>query len=356
MSVKRSHSVSATSSASGSKPGVIPVKEALFYRYNNGELHCVLCPHNCMITAGQTGRCGVRKRTGDKLYALTYATHASLAVDPIEKKPLYHFYPGKGILSTGTYGCNFICRHCQNWEISQVKDKHKLETIRILTGEQIVELAKQERSVGVAYTYNEPLINYEWLFEMSKLVHKAGMVNVVVTNGFINKEPLSCLAEQIDAANVDLKAFSEGFYRKICGGALKPVLNSIESMLSSGIHVELTTLLIPGHNDSAEEIVQLVNWIARLDKAIPLHFSRYFPKYKMDIPVTDEETLIRAYDIAKTRLDYVYLGNYGDDKYGNTYCPGCKALLISRVGYEIEVKGLTGKKCTSCGYEVNLII
>lgn len=327
------------------------MKEASFYtRQENSTVQCRLCPHNCIIEPKKTGICRVRKNEGGTLNSLAYGKITSLNLDPIEKKPLYHFYPGSMILSAGSFGCNFRCSFCQNWEISQAGFGDV--PVRDLAPASALRTVKESNSIGLAYTYNEPLMNYEWLLETSKLLHKENLKNVLVTNGYINPEPLKELLPVIDAANIDLKSFSNRFYKKLCAGKLEPVLKTIETMVKSGKHVELTTLLIPGENDSSPEIVMLADWIAALDNRIPLHFSRYFPTYKMEVKPTGMDSLINAYALARKKLKYVYLVNVNEQEYNNTYCPSCGTAVIEREGYNVKH---SGSKCSKCGASCDII-
>lgn len=280
--------------------------EARYYeKLDNKRAHCHLCPNECVISAGARGACGVRTNKDGILYTEVYNKTTGIALDPIEKKPLYHYHPGKNILSIGTKGCNLHCDFCQNWHISQEIDGPTQE----ITSEQVVEKARSLGSFGIAYTYNEPFIWYEFVLDTAKLAKQNGLKNVLVTNGYVNMEPLEGMLPFIDAMNIDLKSFNENFYRKICKGALRPVLDVIKRSVKS-CHVELTTLIIPTLNDSETEIRNLVNWI--YDNGgpnVPLHFSRYFPCYEMTIPPTPVETLKTAERIAKEKLKYVYIGN-----------------------------------------------
>lgn len=282
------------------------MKEALFYEAkDNLKVHCHLCPHNCIIAEGRIGLCGVRKNSQGKLYSLNYGEITSLNLDPIEKKPLYHFHPGKFILSIGTKGCNLSCPFCQNWTIS----KDLSVATQKVTSEFIVERAKKIDSFGIAYTYNEPFIWYEFVLDTAKLAKKEGLENVLVTNGYINPEPLGEILPLIDAMNIDLKSIEEKFYINICAGKLSPVLETIKQS-SRFCHIELTNLIIPTLNDSEENFTKLVDWIyENIGDSVPLHFSRYFPCYKLDLPPTPIPTLKKAEAIAKKKLKYVYLGN-----------------------------------------------
>jgi len=280
--------------------------EALYYeKLAAGKVHCRLCPHECVIAEGMKGNCGVRENKDGLLYSLVYGKTTGIALDPIEKKPLYHYHPGEYILSLGTKGCNFHCDFCQNWHISQVLDA----PTENITSEEAVKKAKALGSFGIAYTYNEPFIWYEFVLDTAKLARINDLENVLVTNGFVNMAPLEEMLPFIDAMNIDLKSINEDFYKKVCKGALKPVLEVIKRSARS-CHVELTTLLVPTLNDSDEEIKRLVDWVYdNLGSEIPLHFSRYFPCYKMTLPPTPIETLEKASIIAKEKLKHVYLGN-----------------------------------------------
>jgi pyruvate formate lyase activating enzyme len=329
------------------------MKEALFYdKEGKKNVRCRLCPHLCGIGPGKEGICGARKNFEGVLNSLTYNRAVSINLDPVEKKPLYHFYPGRSILSVGTTGCNFKCGFCQNWEISQAKFTD-ISTQEI-TKETAYEMALSSGSIGIAYTYNEPLVNYEWVLETSKYFRKKGLRNVLVTNGYINKEPWKELIKYIDAANIDVKSFKGEFYKNICAGDLQTVLDNVKVFAGEGRHVEITNLLIPGENDSYELIGELVDWIAGLSRDIPLHFSRYFPQYKMHAPATGMDVLERAYNIAKKKLNYVYLGNINGSKYSQTFCPECGQQLISREGYYTKVTGIKNGRCFSCNNPVNI--
>jgi pyruvate formate lyase activating enzyme len=271
-------------------------------------------------------------------------------MDPIEKKPLYHFYPGTMVLSLGTIGCNFTCVFCQNWTISQANIKDV--QVEELSPEKAIQLVLQNNSPGVCYTYSEPLIWYEYILDTAKLAKKNNLKNILVTNGFINREPLIKLLPFIDAINIDLKSFRNSFYQKYCKGNLSPVLRTIE-LSKEYCHIEITNLIIPGLNDSEQEIKEMVDWISSLSKYIPLHFSRYFPCYKMNISETPISTLYKARDIAQKKLKYVYVGNIRDEEANTTYCGNCKELLIKRMGYNIVNLGLDKNgKCKFCGEKV----
>jgi len=324
--------------------------EARHYKkLENGSVQCLLCPHLCLIAPGKKGLCRVRRNSSGMLEAMSYGQAVSLAMDPIEKKPLYHFYPGRRILSTGPNGCNLACSFCQNWEISQ----QDFPTEAVEPG-QLVELAVKKGSIGIAFTYTEPLIWFEYLMDVCPLARQAGLKTVLVTNGTISQEPLKELLPHIDAMNIDLKSMDEGFYRKICRGDLKTVLKTIELSRRS-CHIELTNLVIPGLNDSPRDMEALVDWVYRLDPLIPLHISRYFPRYKIDTRATPESTLKKYYNLARAKLKYVYVGNIQLEGTEDTYCPGCGQALIKRSGYRISLEGLNNQDCKKCGRRADII-
>jgi len=332
------------------------LKEALWYEKLEGKnVICRLCPHNCRIPPGKRGICGVRKNQGGTLVTENYGRAGAIAVDPIEKKPLYHFYPGTYVLSAGARGCNFKCRFCQNWELA-----HGEHTEMDVTPLGLINAAERYseyyKVIGIAYTYSEPLMWYEFVLDVSKLAKKTGLKNILVTNGFIEEEPLKELLPYIDAMNIDVKGFTDEFYRKIVRGDYGPVLRTAEIAKGSGCHVEITTLLIPGLNDSEDEIRMLVDWIAeKLGRETPLHFSRYFPNYELHLEPTPLETLRRARDIAREKLLYVYLGNVADGETSSTYCPYCRNIIIERTGYKVNCSGLVEGRCAECGENVDVV-
>lgn len=322
--------------------------EAMYYtKEKNNIVKCNLCPHNCTIKEGNRGICNVRENVHGTLISLNYGKHTCYAYDPIEKKPLYHFYPGREIFSIGSFGCNLDCDFCQNWEITHGKPLN----IEIEDSDLLI-LAKSNDSLGVAYTYNEPTISYEYVYHISKLVKEIGLKNVLITNGFIEEEPLREILPYIDAMNIDLKSMNRDFYSKICKGRLDPVLRTIE-IAKQYTHVEITTLIIEGVNSSEEEIEKLASWIGNIDRETPFHISKYFPNYKMHLPETSYETLIKTKNIAEKYLDYVYIGNiWGADN--NTYCPNCNYQLVNRQGL-VEIVGIKKSKCKNCGRDISII-
>ncbi len=325
------------------------MQKASFYsKLENQILKCELCPWFCILKPGQTGNCKVRSNENGVLVTHVFNKVAAFGIDPIEKKPLYHFYPGKNILSIGEVGCNLHCSFCQNHRISQCLAT-EFYGFQEITSEKLVEKALQiPQNIGIAYTYNEPFTFYEFMFETSKQVHLKGLKNVVVSNGYINPEPLKKILPFIDAFNIDLKAFTEDFYRKQTKGKMVPVLDALKIIAKSKAHLEITNLVIPGLNDDVTVFEEMVKWIAgELGPEIPLHLSRYFPQYEFVIPSTPAETLEKLFGLAKKQLRYVYLGNVNDEKHSSTFCPECGNLLISRNRYSISIQNLTKNSC--CG-------
>jgi len=273
-----------------------------------------------------------------------------MAIDPIEKKPLFHFHPGARILSIGSVGCNFRCEFCQNWHL--VLRQAPLEDLRI---EELVRSARRERSVGLAYTYNEPLIQFEFVLDCAKAFRAEGLKNVLVTNGYVRPDPLAELLPYVDAMNIDLKSMDPAFYQKTCGGDLEPVLATIRAA-ASATHVELTTLLYTGHNDADEQIRKVVDFLAETDPEIPLHLSRYFPQHRATAPPTPPERLVAAYRIARERLPYVYVGNFQLPGAEDTACPKCAAIVVRREGYHADTRGLSGARCAACGTTLRFVV
>ena len=317
------------------------------------KVQCELCPKLCLIEPGQSGECRVRVNIDGVLRTVVYGYPCSINVDPIEKKPLFHFLPGTKILSIATAGCNLHCKNCQNWQISQANPE---DTPAIhCPPESLVELTKRYKCPSLAYTYTEPIIYYEYTLDSAKLARQANIRNVLVTAGYINPEPWKKLLEYVDAANIDLKAITEEFYRDICSATLKPVQQALIIAKASGILVEVTNLIIPTLNDKPEQIRELCRWLkTNLGRETPLHFSGFYPQYQMKhLPSTSLGTLERAREIAISEgLDYVYIGNVRSREGENTYCPGCKALLIERKGYLILQNRLKYGRCPDCGREI----
>jgi pyruvate formate lyase activating enzyme len=350
---------------------------ALWEEYGDKEkkvVKCKICAHYCIIAPEMRGICKTRENFDGKLYSLVYNSCISRgSVDPVEKKPLYHFWPGSEAFSIATVGCNFHCKHCQNWEISQSspdidgniahfsqKDRDQLGArsfpLTVMSPEQVIKRTLRSGSKSIAYTYNEPTIWFEFIRDTALLAHKSDIKNILVTNGYSSIESNQEYIKFIDAANIDIKSFSNEFYKKIVGvPSLQPVLETAMFFKQNGIHLELTYLIIPTKNDSLEEITKMVDWmVANLGVDIPLHFSAYRPMYRLNQPQTSSQILFSAYEIAKKAgLHYVFIGNLVSDKGGNTYCPNCEELIIQRHGYHILNKNLTkNNTCKICGSEV----
>lgn len=332
------------------------MQQARYYREEVKQVRCLLCPTACLLKNGQTGNCGVRKAVDGDLYSTNYGYVAAAHWDPIEKKPLYHFYPGRSILSIGTYGCNFFCPFCQNWSLARGKPE---QSANIFSPQEILTALQKEggpeKTLGVAYTYNEPLVWYEFVFDTAQLLHKEGYKNVLVTNGYINSEPLSELLPFIDAMNIDMKAFNDTFYSKYCRGSRQAVIKTVE-MAVKNCHVELTCLLIPGLNDNADEQEEMARWLSNLNPDLVLHYSRYFPQYKLDLPPTEPQVMEEMLAVAKKYLHYVYLGNIDLPGSADTVCPHCGNLLIVRSGYRVQLTGLNGQYCQNCGNRIAITL
>ncbi len=330
------------------------MKEARFWEpLEGGKVRCTLCPRGCVIAPGQRGFCRVRANRDGVFYAVGYGETVSLAMDPMEKKPLYHFYPGSYILSLGCNGCNLACTFCQNWQISQTD----VPTTHV-SPRRLVDLAVKHGSIGLCFTYSEPLIWYEYILDAARLARPQGLKIVLVTNGIINPEPLDELLPWVDAMNVDLKSMRPEFYRKLClGPYLDTVLHTIGEAHRRGVWVEVTNLVIPGHNDSPEELRELVDWLAELSPSIPLHFSRFFPHYRLkDAPPTPVETLAWAWEMAREKLDFVYVGNVWNPRWATTYCPRCGETLIVREGYSQPRINLKDGSCPGCGRDIPVVM
>lgn len=326
---------------------------AAYFVQENNKVRCRLCPHYCLLSDGKTGICRVRRNVSGTLQVETYGRVSSIHLDPVEKKPLYHFYPGHHILSVGSVGCNMHCSFCQNCDISQVGARDYLEEYPVTA--IVKEALDMNGNLGVAFTYNEPVINYEFVMDVSHALHAEGLKTVLKTNGYINEKPLEELLPYIDAFNVDLKSFTEPFYQKQAKAHLEPVKNTLIALKKHRKHLEITHLVIPGLNDSFEEFEALTDWISyELGSQTVLHISRYFPKYKLTRPSTPESTLEAFYKIARNKLAYVYLGNVGRHLPGHdTTCPGCRAVAIKRVGYSVDLAGIDNQgNCKSCGYNI----
>ncbi len=318
----------------------------------NGQAACDLCPVGCRLRPGQQGPCATRENRDGVMAPLHYGRIVAAAVDPIEKKPLYHFHPGRPILSVAAPGCNLHCLFCQNWSISQDGSART----EAATPAGLVAAAREAGSVGVAYTYSEPLVWYEFVRDTAREVRRAGMKNVLVTNGYLNPEPLAELLPLIDAANIDLKSMDDRFYRKVCRARLQPVLDAIAQFVAAGVHVELTNLVIPGHNDAESQIERLVDFVAGLDPAPPLHFSAYHPAWKLQAPATPAATLRRARDQARRRLDWVYLGNVPGSEGRDSACPDCGCVVVDRAAYAGRPRLAGGGAGPDCGPRLPFVV
>jgi pyruvate formate lyase activating enzyme len=323
--------------------------EAKYYEKKNGQTDCKMCPHHCKILPGKLGICRGRKNEDGKLWAINYGETTSIALDPIEKKPLYHFYPGSNILSIACNSCNMRCPFCQNWEISQGD-----VPTEYIAPDTLTKIYKEHQSIGIAYTYTEPLMWFEYLLDAGEMIHKEGGKNVLVTNGLINEKPLLDLIPLIDAMNVDLKTMKVDIYKKILSGDLEKVKNTIE-IGHKHCHIEITNLIVTGLNDRKSDIVNLIDYVASIDSDIPIHFSRYYPNYKYDKAPTSVKKLEYAYERAKEKLHYVYLGNIPSEDRSNTYCPKCGNMLIERLHFRALTMGLKGNMCTKCGKKINIV-
>ncbi|CUV65440.1 (pyruvate formate-lyase)-activating enzyme [Sulfurovum sp. enrichment culture clone C5] len=318
-----------------------------YFKEEENYIVCQLCRHYCKLKDGQVGICGVNKNINDKLVNLVYAHPIAINVDPIEKKPLYHFLPGSTALSFGTVGCNFKCPFCQNWDISQEKNVN--EDIAV-TPEQMVELALKHNAKSIAYTYSEPTIFYPYAKDIGMIAKQHGIKNIFVSNGFESPAIIEDMASWVDAANIDLKSWNKDYYKKALKGGLDEVKDTLRLMVKAGIWVEVTTLLIEGQNDSDKDLEEMAEFIANdLGIDVPWHLSAFHPDYKMlDAKHTSLDTLIRAKEIGyKKGLKYIYLGNVASD--GSTYCPKCKELLIDRRGYSASDNKIVDSRCPKCG-------
>lgn len=322
------------------------MQEALYYETKETGVRCVLCPQYCRLKKGETGLCGVRVEQDGSLQTLNYGVCAAMAVDPVEKKPLYHFYPGREVFSVGTLGCNLGCGFCQNWHL--IRKDSRVETIQMQAAQlvSLLERYRERKPVGIAYTYSEPGMWYEYVLDCAQLAREKGYKNVMVTNGFLNEEPLRRMLPYIDALNIDVKAFRDEYYREHCKGRLKPVLRYVE-IAAERAHVELTYLVVPTLNDNEEEISRFTDWVAGINPAIPVHFSRYYPQHEFRLPPTPVEVMESVRQIAQKKLQYVYLGNLPGSDAAHTYCPTCSALLIRRDGYRVH-NSLVGGICPHC--------
>jgi pyruvate formate lyase activating enzyme len=340
-----------TSQAQIAKKGLIRTKlSPYFTSLEGGEVQCELCPKRCRVSKGERGFCRVRENRDGKYYSLVYGNPCAVNLDPIEKKPFFHVLPSTTSFSLATVGCNFQCKFCQNWEISQAfpEDVYSYD----VPPEMIVKKAEEVGARSIAYTYVEPTIFYEYMMDIGQRAKKAGLLNVCHSNGFINPEPLRNLCKVMDAANIDLKGFTEEFYHHLCSGELNPVLETLKTIRKEKVHLEITNLVIPTQNDDLSIMKEMCLWVKKeLGTDTPIHFSRFYPLYKLrSLPPTPVSTLEKARSMALScGLEYVYIGNVPGHEGENTFCPKCKKLLIHRTGYMIGENHLKGGKCKYCG-------
>jgi len=329
-------------------------REAMLYeKLKDKRVHCYLCAHHCKISPSKYGVCRVRQNKDGRLHTMVYGETISANIDPIEKKPLLHFLPGSRSFSVATMGCNFQCAFCQNWQISQAaRQSDDTSSAWPMEPEQIVGEARRSDCRSIAYTYTEPTIFFEYAYDTARLAKQAGICNVFVTNGYMTRQALDTIRPYLDAANVDLKSFNNAFYKRVCKARLQPVLDTIACMKATDIWVEVTTLLVPGENDSDDELRQIATFLADVDKDIPWHISRFHPDHKfVDRSATAIQTLHRARRIGeKQGLRYVYLGNVRED--AETHCPQCRQLLVKRSLFDIDQNLIEEGKCPSCGTEI----
>ncbi len=337
--------------AQGMKKGFIRTKlSPYFVPLEGGDIRCELCPHRCRVSRGKRGLCRVRENRDGKYYSLVYGNPCAMHPDPIEKKPFFHVLPGTISFSIATAGCNFQCKFCQNWEISQASPEDVFSYD--VPPETIVKKAKEINAHSIAYTYVEPTVFYEYMADIAQLTKKAGLLNVTHSNGFINPVPLRNLCRVLDAANIDLKGFSEPFYRELCGGELNPVLETLKILKDEKVHIEITNLMIPTKNDEMSLVREMCLWIKKeLGADTPIHFSRFYPLYKLrTLPPTPVSTLEKARAVALSAgLEYVYIGNIPGHEAEHTFCPKCKKRIIQRTGYMVGEINLKAGKCKFCG-------
>jgi pyruvate formate lyase activating enzyme len=343
-----------TSQAQMAQKGLIKTKLSPYFTpLSGGKIQCELCPKRCRVPRGKRGFCRVRENRRGKYYSLVYGNPCAFHLDPIERNPFFHVLPGTRSLSLATAGCNFECKFCQTWEISQAspEDVYSYD----MPPEVVVKRAKQMRARSVAYTYVEPVVFYEYLAEIGPVARDAGLLSLIHSNGYINPAPLTNLCEALDGANIDLKGFTETFYGELCDGQLAPVLETLKTLKGKKIHVEITNLIVPTKNDDMSMVKEMCLWVRKeLGADIPVHFSRFYPLYKLkNLPPTPVSTLEQARMIALScGLEYVYVGNVPGHEGENTFCPNCKKMLIQRTGYMVGEIHLTGGKCRYCGHTV----
>ena len=328
--------------------------EAKYYKkIQNNKVKCTLCPHECILSLEKVGICRTRKNINNKLYSLAYSNPVAVNIDPVEKKPLYHFYPASSTFSIATAGCNLSCKNCQNSTISQISPA-EIDSYD-LPPEQVVEMAVKKNCKSISYTYTDPVVFYEYTLETAKLAHKLGLKNIIISAGYINQEPLLELIPFIDAANIDIKSFDDNLYRKINGAKLQPVLDTLQTLNESNVWLEITYLLIPGVNNSTTMIDKMCKWLVENGfQDTPLHFSRFYPTYKMlDKKSTSLSELQKAEKIAKHNgIKYVYIGNVTGNESENTYCSNCNKIIVSRNGYSAKKVNFIDGVCGNCGESI----
>ncbi len=329
-------------------------KEAMYQEETARGIMCRICPNECVLKEGELSKCNNRKVHNSKLYTLAYGNPCSVAVDPVEKKPLYHFYPGSRAFSIATAGCNLVCLNCQNWSISQTSPDKTRNTD--LQPSQVVEECTRNKCKSIAYTYTEPVTFYEYVFETATLAREAGIKNIIKSNGYINPEPLKKLCSVIDAANIDLKAFTESTYLKLTGGKLQPVLDALKVYRDNGVWIEITNLLVPTWTDKPDDIAAMCKWLGENGfRNTPVHFDRFYPLYKLEqLAPTPVEVLENAVKIAKGEgLNYIYTGNVPGNEISDTVCPSCHKVVVVRQGYRIARFDITDGKCNNCGHKID---
>lgn len=337
-----------------SEEQVIYKKIAMFQEETARGIMCRICPNECVLKEGELSKCNNRKVHDSKLYTMAFGNPCTVNVDPVEKKPLYHFLPGSKAFSIATAGCNLVCLNCQNWTISQTSPDQTRNYD--LMPEKVVEECIKNNCSSIAYTYSEPVTFYEYVFETATLARENGVKNIFKSNGYINTEPLKKLCSVIDAANIDLKAFSESTYLKLTGGKLQPVLDSLKVVKDMGVWLEITNLIVPDWTDNQDDIRKICKWLSDNGfKNTPLHFSRFYPIHKLEqLPSTPVEVLNNAYRIATEEgLKYVYTGNAPGNEISDTKCPTCNSIVVIRQGYRISANTITGGKCNKCGSKID---
>ena len=340
--------------ASGAYEEEFPATEAMYYKkLPEARVECELCPRACQVADLERGYCGVRENRDGTYYTLVHSRVCSLNADPIEKKPLFHYLPSTKAYSVATAGCNIECKFCQNWQISQFRPE-QIENIKI-TPEEVVRFAKERKCDTIAYTYSEPVVFYEYMYDTAVIGKQKGVGSVMISNGYIKKEPLVKLCRELNAVKIDFKAFTEKFYKETCSGELKPVLETLITLKELGIWFEVVMLMVPTLNDSEKELRDMCKWInENLGPDVPIHFTRFHPTYKIkNLPPTPTQTLEMARNIAlEAGLNFPYTGNVPGHPGESTYCPGCKKVVIKRVGFTILENSLKGEKCGNCKHPI----